>query len=131
MSARAPLVAVLLVAACSESLDGPTPSVASVAPNLICNAQFPTTLALMGSGFSPAVVGALGDDAGVAMPKVVFTGGGTSYTVPATNVTLPGGDRTGTKLATAIPTGALPPTTSQMAAVTYAVEVTNPNGHAG
>jgi hypothetical protein len=131
MTVRAPLAAALLVAACSQSLDGPTPRVAAVTPNLICNAQFPALLTLAGDGFAPAVVGALGDDAGVAMPVVVWSGGGTSYIVPPANVTLPGGDRTGTKLATQIPTGALPPTTADAAAVIYAVEVTNPDGHAG
>jgi hypothetical protein len=131
MRTRVVLLAALSSWACASERGGPTPAVTAVSPDLVCNAQGPTDVTLTGTGFSPAAVDVLAGEPRVIMPRVIFTGGGTTYEVPPESVTLPGGDRTGTMLAAQIPMGSLPPRASTDPAVTYAVEVVNANGNAG
>ena len=50
---RITLPFVFLAAACAAETGGPTPTVESVAPEVICTAQQDVTLTLTGSGFSP------------------------------------------------------------------------------
>ena len=110
-----------LVAGCSKSADGPTPKIASVAPAPICDAQGMIALVITGSGFSPAVDGALTSSPTVVMPAVAFVdASGTAITVPPADVALP--DTTGTMLAVTVPQALVPPGT-------YDVKVTNPDGH--
>lgn len=110
-----------VVAGCSKSADGPTPSIASVAPAPICDAQGAIALVLTGSGFSPAVNGALTSSPSVQLPAVAFVdGNGTAIAVPPADVALP--DASGTLLAVTVPQALVPPGT-------YQVQVTNPDGH--
>lgn len=122
---------VVLAAACASDRDGPTPDVTAVSPSLVCNAQGPTSVTLTGTGFSPAAVDVLSGPPLVVMPRVIWSGGGTTFEVPPANVSLPNGDRSGTMLATVIPMGSLPPRTSTDPVVMYSAEVINANGNSG
>lgn len=51
----------LLAAACAKKLDGPTPTLASASPDLVCNAQLATAVTLSGSGLAVMMQGALKD----------------------------------------------------------------------
>lgn len=121
-SLRLRLIALLAICACSSSTDGPTPKVDSVAPSPICDAQKAITLTVTGSGFSPEVIDALTSAPKVLMPRVVFSGGGGSFEVPADGVSVPDGN--GTQLSVVVPQALVPPGT-------YTIEVINPNGNSG
>ena len=119
------LVALIVVGltACSSTTDGPTPTIAAIAPAPICDAQQAITLTIAGSGFSPVVIDALTDSPAVVMPRVVFVDeAGTSVEAPPSGVSMP--DASGASLTVVVPQNLLPPGT-------YTVEVTNPNGNAG
>src|SRR6266508_3542482 len=97
------LVFALALGACAADRGGPTPAPSAVSPMLICTAQFPTTLTISGTDFSPAVLGALTDEPSVDMPRHIFSAGATAYEALKENVVLPNGDRSGTKLGVTIP----------------------------
>jgi hypothetical protein len=117
----------LALAACSSKIDGPAPTLASVTPSTITLAVQPATVTLGGGGFSPVVVGGLGDTPAVQMPQVfLINPAGVSTEVPAPGISAP--DSTGTLLSVTIPKQLVPPTDATMPAVTYSVEVINPDG---
>jgi len=121
--------ALALTAACSSKTDGPTPTVTSVEPDLICTAQQDVTVTITGTGFSPVVRGGLTDEPWVEMPRVVLVNAGTSTDVPPANVSL--GNNAGTELIAIIPMGLVPPRGPDDPEVTYDVQVINPNGNEG
>ena len=117
---RRSLTLLFVVAACSSSTDGPTPTISSVAPVALCDAQHAVTLAITGTGFSPIVRGALTSSPSVEMPRVILIGSSATTEVPAVGVTTP--DTTGTSLAATIPMGLVAPGV-------YGVQVIDPDGH--
>src|SRR5678816_4076433 len=105
---RSAALSIAILAACSPHADGPTPTIGSVMPSPICDAQKMISLTISGSGFSPAVIDGLTDHPSVVMPRVVFAGGaGGDVEVPLEGVTLP--DTTGTQLVVTVPQGLLEP----------------------
>src|SRR5688572_10590081 len=62
-------LALLVLAACSHEIEGPSPTVGTIDPGLVCNAVT-TTLTLTGAGLSPLAVDALTDDPKLALPTV-------------------------------------------------------------
>ena len=64
------LAVTLSLVACSAKTDGPTPTVTSVEPDLVCTAQQDVTLTITGTGFSPVVAVGLTDSPAVLMPQV-------------------------------------------------------------
>lgn len=125
------VLALLGLLACSQKVDGPTPVVTGVAPNLICTAQADTTIEITGSGFSPVVIDTLTDTPSVQMPSVVFVAAGGSDEIPSTHVSLPAGNTAGTALEVVIPQSFLAPTTAGDPDRVYDVRVINPNGNEG
>lgn len=124
-------LAMLATVACTRNVDGPTPEVTAVTPDLICTAQSATTVTISGSGFSPAAIDTLTDTTSVLMPAVVFASAGGNFEIPPANVALPAGDTSGTALEVTIPQGFLGPTLSTEPEVIYDVTVTNPNTNSG
>lgn len=117
---------VLATVSCASRLDGPTPAITGVAPDIICTAQADQTVVITGSGFSPAVIDGLTDPT-VMMPQVFLD----DIEIPAANVKLPAGDTSGTMLELLIPMGLLAPNSAGDAEVVYDIRVVNPNGHEG
>jgi hypothetical protein len=120
-----------LLVACSDNLDGPTPEVTGVEPNLICTAQGDQIVTVSGSGFSPAVVDGLKDSRDVMMPRVFFSGAGGEVELAAEHVALPAGNRSGTALELTIPAGFLEPSEAGQDAQVYGIRVQNSNGNEG
>ncbi len=112
--------AVLTAAACSSSTDGPTPTITSVMPVPLCDAQHDITVTITGSGFSPIVKDGLTGHPSVVMPRVVLLAAGTPTEVPPAGVTL--GDPSGTMLVVTLPTALLAPGS-------YDVQVIDPTGN--
>ncbi|HEY6032707.1 MAG TPA: IPT/TIG domain-containing protein, partial [Kofleriaceae bacterium] len=119
MNARR-LALLSIVAACSSSTDGPTPTITTVAPAPLCDAQHDVMLTITGTGFSPIVRGTLTSAPNVEMPRVVLTGTAGTVEVPPADVTTP--DTTGTELILTLPAGLAAPGV-------YDVEVIDPDGH--
>lgn len=118
---RSAALTIAILAACSSSTDGPTPTISSVMPSPICDAQKMITLTISGSGFSPAVVDGLTDHPRVVMPRVVFVDRAGSQTeVPPEDVSLP--DTTGTQLTVVVPQ-------SLVAPGGYQLTVIDPDNH--
>jgi len=118
---RRAALTIAILAACSSSTDGPTPSIGAVTPSPICDAQQMVTITLRGSGFSPVVVDALTDHPSVVMPRVVFVdASGARIEVPAENVSIP--DTSGTQLVAVVPQNLVAPGS-------YQLEVIDPDGH--
>ncbi len=116
------------IVGCAHDLDGPTPVVDEVVPDLVCTAQDDITIEIHGSGFSPVVIGALTDDPQVEMPRVFLIGeDGIETEVPAAGVSVP--DDSGTVLDVVIPLGLVGPTDPTDPAIVYDVRVANPNGN--
>ncbi|PIW01337.1 MAG: hypothetical protein COW42_05225 [Deltaproteobacteria bacterium CG17_big_fil_post_rev_8_21_14_2_50_63_7] len=114
---------------CGEGMDGPTPRLTSVEPSTVATAFADATVTLHGSGFSPVVVGALGDHPAVEMPAVyLIAPGGVRTQVPVANVSFPSGDNSGTQLVVVIPMGLVAPFAPGEPDVAYDIEVVNPNG---
>ncbi|MDB4954786.1 MAG: hypothetical protein JWO36_2355 [Myxococcales bacterium] len=112
---------VALAIGCSSSTDGPTPTIDSIVPAPICDAQKAITVTITGSGFSPVVVDGLTSNPTVEMPRVVLIDAANVQTeVPAQGVSIP--DASGTKLTVSIPQGLVQPGS-------YGVEVIDPDGH--
>jgi hypothetical protein len=61
----------LLAAACSHELSGPSPQIDSLDPALVCNAVT-TTLTVTGSGLSPLAVDALTGEPKLALPAITL-----------------------------------------------------------
>lgn len=70
---RPAALALLAAAACSQSLEGPTPAPASVAPQVVCLEQLTTEVVLAGEGFAPLPTGTLSDAPQLALPSVTLT----------------------------------------------------------
>jgi hypothetical protein len=60
----------LMSVSCAEELEGPQPSVTSLAPNLACGEQLVTTITLSGEELSPLALDAAKDDPLVAVPDI-------------------------------------------------------------
>jgi hypothetical protein len=114
-------LSVALLAACSASTDGPTPSIGSIMPSPICDAQKAIAITISGAGFAPAVFDGLTDHPRVVMPRVVFDGAGVHAEVPPDGVSTP--DSTGTELVVSVPQGLVAPGS-------YQVQVIDPDGNA-
>jgi hypothetical protein len=114
------LLLLVMLGACASTVDGPSPTISSVAPTPICDAQHATSLTIKGTGFSPIVRDGLTDHPSVVMPRVLLVGGSASTEVPVAGVTVP--DATGTTLVVTIPQ-------SLVAPGMYGVEVIDPDGH--
>jgi len=124
--------AYLVCVSCAARDNGPTPAIDGVEPDLICTAQQDVTLTLTGSGFSPAVVDGLTDDPAVEMPRVLLVApGGAETEIPPANVSLPGGDRSGTTLEAVVPMGLVSPAGPDETEVVHGIRVINPNGNDG
>jgi hypothetical protein len=65
-------LALVLIAGCQPTVEGPEPSVASVDPSLVCDDQLTTTVTVRGSGFAPLPVDALDERAGLELPKLTL-----------------------------------------------------------
>lgn len=117
------------LSACTAKSDGPTPSVGSVAPNVICTAQQPTQITISGANFSPVVVDGLTGSKHVVLPTVTFVSSSGQTDAPASGVSVP--DTTGTMLDVTIPVGLIGPTAPGDPEVVYDVMVTNPTGNSG
>jgi hypothetical protein len=130
---RAPWIAATMsvLVACSDGLDGPTPEVTGVEPNLICTAQQDQIVTIEGSGFSPAVVDGLEDSPQVMMPRVFLASAGGEVEVPPEHVALPDGDRSGTALQLTLPAGFLDPSEPGQDAQVYDIRVQNSNENDG
>lgn len=124
-------VAALAAFGCSSQVDGPTPQVSGVEPNIICTAQSDQTVILSGAGFSPAVVDTLTDSRHVVMPRVVLVGPEGDSEIPPGNVSLLPGDVSGTALEVVVPQGFVGPGESGASEVVYDLRVINPNGNEG
>ncbi len=62
------------LAACSYGIDGPTPTIsAAVDPNLVCNEQLTTPVAITGTGFSPLPVDTATEPARLELPNISLT----------------------------------------------------------
>lgn len=66
----AAVAGLMSLGACSEELDGPSPSVASVAPELACNTQLTTVITLQGANLSPLALDAATGDPTLAIPDI-------------------------------------------------------------
>ena len=120
-----------VVVACSDSLDGPTPEVTGVEPDLICTAEQDQIITIQGSGFSPAVVDGLKDSPEVMMPRVFLATDGNEVEVAPQNVALPAENRDGTALEVTIPVGFLAPSEVGQEAQVYDIRVQNSNENEG
>lgn len=115
---------------CSAKRDGKTPQIFGVDPAIIITAFAPAKILIAGSGFSPSVDDALTDEPRVVMPQVSLLGpGGTAYSIPQENVSLPADDLSGDRLVVLVPQQLAPPTASGQPDVVYGIEVANPNGN--
>ncbi|WP_199729224.1 hypothetical protein, partial [Corallococcus sp. CA053C] len=131
---RLPVVAALLsLAACSESTEGPTPKLEGlinplqrlVTPARVCNAGGDAAgwrLELIGSGFTPLPRDALTDTPSVELPQVTLSGP-SDYTLPADHLFFARTEL----MRMDLPTRDSTPS-SQLAPGAYAVSVTNPLG---
>ena len=115
-------LAILITVAigCSSSTDGPKPTITSVMPTPICDAQHAIMVTITGSGFSPIVKDGLTSHPAVVMPRVVLQGTGGDVEIDPANISLP--DNTGTTLIVSVPMSSVQPGV-------YGVEVIDPDGH--
>jgi hypothetical protein len=72
MRSRVALVLSLLLAACSKKMDGPAPTLTSLSPDVVCNQQLTTGVAVAGTGLSPTVESAAKDTL-LSLPGVTLT----------------------------------------------------------
>lgn len=61
---------VVFLVGCQPRLEGPTPVVSAVDPELLCHDQRESTLTLTGSGFTPVEIDALTDAGSLVLPEV-------------------------------------------------------------
>lgn len=66
-------LAALAMTGCGRKVSGPTPSPTKADPDVVCQDQLTTTVALTGSGFSPSPVGALTKSPALSIPKITIT----------------------------------------------------------
>ncbi len=117
-----------LSAACGADRQGPSPKIERVEPNVIHTANQDATVTLIGTGFSPAIEGAL-DDPRVMMPKIELIGqDGTVYHIDQANVSFPADDISGTRLVVTVPAQLVPPRALGEPDAIYDLKVINPDG---
>jgi hypothetical protein len=62
----------LVTMACANKLDGPTPAVAAISPQAVCQAQLTTSISLVGERLSPVVVGGLAQSE-LTLPRITLS----------------------------------------------------------
>jgi hypothetical protein len=67
---RLAIVAIAVATGCDYELDSPSPTLESVAPQLVCNDQFPTTLTVTGDQLTPLPSDVLTDDPALILPEL-------------------------------------------------------------
>src|SRR5215813_3340189 len=70
--ASLPLALFAIAAGCSHELSGPTPTVSSLDPTIVCTEQLMTDVKIMGTGLSPLGEDTLTDKPLLALPKVTL-----------------------------------------------------------
>src|SRR6185436_19589630 len=62
----------LIISACSQKIEGPSPTATGLTPSLVCGEQITTNVQIAGSGLSPLAVDAATDDPKLAIPDIAL-----------------------------------------------------------